>query len=224
MNDYLKICYGENYRPYTDYPEKLASYLYDKCNMKDKNSLLEIGCGRGESLKNFKKLGLDVQGVDLSPEAQNFNKDINIQVVDINKNSLPFPDNSFDIVFSKSVLEHLSDPDNYMKEAYRVLKHDGVILTLVPDWESNYKIYFDDYTHKTPFVKLSLEYILALHNFKDVDVYKFRQLPLLWKYPKLNYISAMIAPFVPVRTKIKFLRWSRELMLVSIARKLDKGN
>jgi len=106
-----------------------------------------------------------------------------------------------------------------MKEAYRVLKPNGIILTLVPDWEANYKTYFDDYTHRTPFSKFSLEDILKIHKFKDVEVYEFRQLPLLWKYPFLNYFSLVISPFIPVRTKIKFLRWSRELMLVSIARK-----
>mgnify|MGYP005991855427 FL=1 len=217
MSDYLKVCYGEENRPYTSYPEKLAKYLYDKYKMKNKNNLLEIGCGRGEILKSFKNFGLEVEGVDLSTEAREFNKNIKVQVLDIENDILPYPSNSFDIVFSKSVLEHLSNPDRYMKEAFRVLKPKGILLTLVPDWESNYKIYFDDYTHKTPFSKLSLEHILKINDFKEVNVYKFRQLPLLWKYPKLNYLSAMIAPFVPVRTKIKFLRWSRELMLISVA-------
>ena len=224
MSDYLKICYGEKNRPYTDYPEKLANYLFEQCKMKDKSNLLEIGCGRGEILRHFKKLGLEVEGIDLSPESPNFNKDINVTVMNIETEKLPYADNYFDIVYSKSLLEHLIDPDKFMKEVYRVLKPDGILLTLVPDWESNYKIYFDDYTHKTPFSKLSLEHILAIHNFEKINVYKFRQLPLLWKYPKLNYISAIIAPFVPVRTKIKFLRWSRELMLIGIARKSKKEN
>lgn len=219
MSDYLKVCYGEENRPYTSYPEKLAKYLYDKYKMKNKNNLLEIGCGRGEILKSFKNFGLEVEGVDLSTEAREFNKDIKVQVLDMENDILPYSSNSFDIIFSKSVLEHLSNPDRYMKEAFRVLKPKGILLTLVPDWESNYKIYFDDYTHKTPFSKLSLEHILKINDFKEVNVYKFRQLPLLWKYPKLNYLSAMIAPFVPVRTKIKFLRWSRELMLISVATK-----
>lgn len=219
MSDYLKVVYSEENTPYTEYPEKLARYLYDAFNMKNKTTLLEIGCGRGEMLRNFKELGLVVEGIDLSPEAPSFNKDINIQVGNVEEERLPYPDNSFDIVYSKSVLEHFHYPERYMKEAFRVLKPDGLILTLVPDWESCYKIYFDDYTHRTPFSKIGLEDILKIHGFKDVHVYKFRQLPLLWKYPKLNFLSSTIAPFVPIRTKNKFLRWSRELMLVSIARK-----
>lgn len=219
MSDYLNVVYSEENTPYTDYPQKLAKYLYDSFGMSGKSNLLEIGCGRGEMLRNFKKLGLDVQGIDLSPQAPSFNKEIDIEVGNVEEERLPYEDNSFDIIYSKSVLEHFYYPERYMKEAHRVLKSNGLLLTLVPDWESCYKIYFDDYTHRTPFSKIGLEDILKIHDFKDVNVYKFRQLPLLWKYHKLNYLSAIIAPFVPVRTKNKFLRFSRELMLVSSATK-----
>jgi ubiquinone/menaquinone biosynthesis C-methylase UbiE len=219
MSDYLNVVYSEENTPYTDYPKQLAKYLFDSFEMKHQSKMLEIGCGRGEMLQNFKELGLKVQGIDLSPKAPEFQKDIDIKVGNVEEENLPYEDNSFDIIYSKSVLEHFYYPERYIKEAYRVLKPNGLILTLVPDWESNYKIYFDDYTHRTPFTTISLNDILKIHNFKDVHVYKFRQLPLLWKYPLLNYFSAIISPFIPVRTKVKFLRWSRELMLVSSARK-----
>ena len=106
-----------------------------------------------------------------------------------------------------------------MNEVYRVLKPGGLIITLVPDWESCYKIYYDDYTHKTPFTFLSFKHAIEMSGFNDVSVEKFRQLPIIWKYPYLKYLSIVISPFVPVRTKNKFLRWSRELMLVSVGRK-----
>lgn len=219
MSDYLKIVYSEENTPYTSYPEKLAQYLFNHFKMKPQQTMLEIGCGRGEMLRNFKNLGIEVYGIDLSPLAPNFQEDINIAVGNVEEAPLPYEDNSFDIIYSKSVLEHFYYPERYMKEAYRVLKPDGIIVTLVPDWESNYKTYFDDYTHRTPFTQISLADILKIHNFRNVDVYKFRQLPLLWKYPFLNYFSAMLSPFIPVRVNNKFLRWSRELMLVSYAQK-----
>ena len=219
MSDYLKVVYSKENKPYTEYPKQLAKYLFDSFNMKKDEKMLEIGCGRGEMLKHFKEFGLEVQGIDLSPEAPSFNKDIEIKVGNVEESKLPYADNQFDIIYSKSVLEHFYYPEKYMSEAYRVLKPGGIILTLVPDWEANYKTYFDDYTHRTPFTKVSLENIQKIHNFKDVNIYKFRQLPLLWKYPVLNHVSAFISPFIPVRTKIKYLRWSRELMLIGSARK-----
>ena len=55
---------------------------------------------------------------------------------------------------------------------------------------------------------------------QDVEVFKFRQLPIVWKYPVLNHFCSFIALFVPVRTKNKFFRWSREIMLIGIGKKM----
>ena len=119
---------------------------------------------RGEFLSNFQKLGLDVTGVDISPEAKTFGHDFEkVSICDIETEKLPFKDDTFDIIYSKSFIEHLYYPERYLKEAYRVLKPGGILLTLVPDWESNYKIYFDDFTHRTPFTIISLRDAYKCH-------------------------------------------------------------
>ena len=145
-----------------------------------------------------------------------------MHICDIENQPLPFEDNHFDVIYSKSFIEHLYYPERYLKEAYRVLKPGGMLLTLVPDWESNYKTYFDDFTHRTPFTQPSLTDAYQMFGFDEVTVYKFRQLPVVWKYPLLNYFCAAISPFIPVRTKVKFLRWSRELMLVGVGIKPNR--
>jgi SAM-dependent methyltransferase len=48
--------------------------------------------------------------------------------------SLPFPDNSFDAVFSHAVLEHLTEPVRALTELRRVLKPGGVAGLRSPDW------------------------------------------------------------------------------------------
>ena len=219
MKNYLKVVYDTQARPHSAYPEKLGKYLYDTFEMKPEMKLLEIGCGRGDILKRFKSLGLHVEGVDIDNEAVALNEGIAVKMCNIENEPLPYPDNSFDVIYSKSLIEHLYYPERYMAETYRVLKPNGLLLTLVPDWEANYKIYFDDYSHRTPFSIVSLHDIYKMFNFKSVNVVKFRQLPIVWKYPFLNYFCAVIAPFVPIRTKNKFLRWSRELMLIGAGRK-----
>ena len=168
----------------------------------------------------FKKRGMECYGIDISSFA---GKDLNlIEVetgIDFNKDILPYKDNFFDIIYSKSLMEHLEKPEHFLKEANRILKPGGKIICMIPDWEANYKIYFDDHTHKTPFTIESLHNILKICDFKQVDVIKFRQLPITWKYPIINLISRVIAPFVRVRAKNKFLRWSRELMLIGYGEK-----
>jgi SAM-dependent methyltransferase len=212
--NYLSVVYDEKSHPYTDYPEQLCTYLFQSFNLNKGMKMLEPGCGRGEFLNNFKELGLDVVGIDISPEAANFDNDLDVKICDVENERLPFEDNTFDVIYSKSFIEHLYYPERYLEEALRVLKSGGILITLVPDWESNYKIYFDDFTHRTPFTNVALEDAYKMCGFSKVDVFKFRQLPIVWKYPKLNYFCAAISPFIPVRTKNKFFRWSRELMLV----------
>ncbi len=216
--DYLNTIYSSKRSPKTTYPHQLTRYLFETFQMKKGQTLLEVGCGRGDFLDGFSKLGLNCMGVDLQPEvAPKHYPHLKAEKCDIESERLPFADNSIDIIYSKSVLEHLNKPDKYLVEAFRVLKKGGLILTLVPDWESNYKIYFDDFTHRTPFTKISLHDILTMSGFTNTQVKLFRQLPVVWKYPVLNIVCKLISPFVPVRSQTKFLRWSRELMLLGSA-------
>ena len=214
--NYLSVVYDEKSHPYNNYPNKLCTYLFQYFGLKKGMKMLEPGCGRGEFLNNFKDMGLDLVGVDISPEATTYDNGLEVKLCDVENELLPFEDNTFDVIYSKSFIEHLYYPERYLIEAYRVLKPNGVLLTLVPDWESNYKTYFDDFTHRAPFTKISLIDAYKMYGFKEVDVFKFRQLPIVWKYPVLNYFCAAISPFIPVRTKNKFFRWSRELMLVGV--------
>lgn len=214
MADYLKVVYDLDSHPETEYPDQLARHLFYRFSMQPGQKLLEPGCGRGEFLNGFQKLGMDCYGVDLSPQSGSMLKGVEVQVADLEQDRLPYEDGSFDFIYHKSLLEHLWHPEHFMKEARRILKLGGKCVSLVPDWQANYKTYFDDYTHRTPFTKISLTDLYRICDFTQVEVSKFRQLPIVWKYPALNILCASIAPFVPVRTKKKFLRWSKELMLI----------
>jgi SAM-dependent methyltransferase len=218
MSDYLKVVYDDKLRPYTDYPGKLARLLFEKYGMQAGQTLLEPGCGRGEILKCFRDFGMQVKGSDLSPETAALLRDMDIEICDVENDGLPYADNSFDVIYTKSFLEHFYYPERFMKEALRVLKPGGLMLNLVPDWEANYRKYFDDYTHRTPFTSVSLRDIQLIHGFEKVEVVKFRQLPFLWRSPLLNFLCSLIAPFVPLRTKGK-MRWLREIMLIGASRK-----
>jgi len=220
--DYLSVIYDEGSHPYTEYPKQLCHYLFQTFDLKSGMKMLEPGCGRGEHLKNFQDLGLEVYGVDLSPEAKEYSDKIPVELCDVENEKLPFEDSTFDVVYSKSFIEHLYYPERYLLEAYRVLKPGGKLITLVPDWESNYKTYFDDFTHRTPFTKPSLIDAYKIYGFINLSVFKFRQIPIVWKYLALNHLCRIITPFIPVRTKNKYLRWSRELMLIGVG--IKPGN
>jgi SAM-dependent methyltransferase len=220
MADYLKVVYDTKSHPQTSYPGKLCSYLFHTFQMQRGQIFLEPGCGRGEFLEEFRKLGLECKGIDLSEFSGSLCPEVEVKKkVDLENDIWPFPDNYFDIIYNKSLMEHLRNPDKFLKEARRVLKPGGKIICLIPDWESNYKTYFDDFTHRTPFTSVSLNDIYQITDFQNIKVFKFRQLPIVWRYPILNLFCKIISPFIPVRTQNKFFRWSRELMLIGYAEK-----
>ena len=58
----------------------------------------------------------------------------NVSFRQANAYDLPFGDESFDVVFSHALLEHLSNPGKAVQEVWRVLKPGGVLGVCTPDW------------------------------------------------------------------------------------------
>jgi len=219
---YIDVIYSAEKKPFTTYLKKLINQLVKRFNLNSNSSVLELGCGRGEFLNEFTNLGMKGFGVDLSNFAENFCKNAEIKVADITKESLPYPDNFFDIVYSKSFIEHFYYPEELFKEAYRVLKPSGIFINLTPEWKYIYISFYEDFTHRTPFTKKSLHDIYLVSGFKDVKVVSFKQLPILWSnnfFIKnlFKFLSEMTRIFMPdyFRLKFKWIRFSKEIMLLS---------
>jgi len=221
MKDYLDIVYGRGSKPSTNYPERLVDYIIEQAGIKGRTglSMMEPGVGCGDHLRIFKEKGFVVRGLDISERSKELSPDLDIDVMDSDGKIWPYEDCSFDVIYSKSFIEHLIDPELFLSEAFRLLKPGGLIVTLTPDWAANYKKFYDDYTHKSPFTTVSLRNIKLSAGFVDVNSFTFRQLPYTWYNPFLNGLCALVAPFVPYQTQTKFLRWSRELMLMSYGTK-----
>ena len=106
-------------------------------------SLLDCGCGPGAitlGLAEAVAPGRAI-GVDLEPgmvrRADEFARErqvenVEFQVADIGE--LPFPENSFDAVFTSAVLEHLADPIQAFEEIHRTLRPGGLIGATCTDW------------------------------------------------------------------------------------------
>lgn len=217
QRDYVAVTYNEEDRPFTQYPDKLARYLSSRYKLPQGSKLLDLGCGRGEFLRGFIRCGLDGCGVDQSSIAKSICPEAEILQSDLENEPLPYDDNSFDVVFSKSVLEHFYYPEKLVMEIYRIVKPGGLVITMVPDWESVYKTFYEDYTHRTPFTTNSLKDIFLINGFDDVKVEKFRQLPFLWSLSWLQPFCSLVAFIVPrsLRPYSKLVRFSQEIMLLS---------
>lgn len=107
----------------------------------DNSKFLDVGCGAGYSMKlaeSEKKC--DVYGIDPDPNAHGVNRNWGKAEKDnsahtIIKGSgedLPFDSDSFDVVYSSHVLEHVNDETVFLREMRRVAKDNGIIIIGVP--------------------------------------------------------------------------------------------
>jgi SAM-dependent methyltransferase len=94
--------------------------------------LLDAGCGRYlRFCREFASVA-QVVGVDLEPTFETDNHGAPYAVRgDIG--ALPFPSGQFDMVISRSVVEHLEDPPQVFREFFRVLRPGGKVVVITPN-------------------------------------------------------------------------------------------
>ena len=217
--DYLDIKYNDVEKPITKYPSKFAKYNLDRFNLKNKK-VLEIGSGRGEFANEFSNLGINLYAVDINENSKKYlNDGIIFHRCNLEYDKLPYEDNFFDVVYSKSVLEHLNNSKSFFLESKRVLKKSGLLITYTPDWESQYKNFYDDTTHIKPYTIISIKQAYLNHGYNFLSAEKFYQLPIIWKFPIIKYFCRLISFFIPIRSNFKFLRFSKELMILAVGKK-----
>jgi ubiquinone/menaquinone biosynthesis C-methylase UbiE len=93
--------------------------------------LLEIGCGLGTDLACFARAGARVTGIDLVPRHlaltrqrfQLLGLDARLELADAER--LPYPDASFDAIYSFGVLHHTPEIGSAIAEMWRVLRPGG---------------------------------------------------------------------------------------------------
>lgn len=94
----------------------------------NKLKLLNLGCG-----DHYHKDWVNVDFIKTGPDVIEHNL----------LTGIPYPDNSFDVVYHSHVLEHFSKNDGalFIKECYRVLKPGGILRIAIPDLEAIVDLY-----------------------------------------------------------------------------------
>ena len=219
--DYVEVVYNTKDRPYTSYPNKLIKHLIKKFSLKPHSKVLEIGCGRGEFIKSFMDQGFDAYGFDLSDFASSVLPKNKFESGDF-LISEAYEENSFDIIFTKSFIEHFYFPEKIFQKINKLLKEGGILITMTPEWKYNFLDFYEDFTHRTPFSKESLRDIHLIYGYSNIQITSFKQLPILWNSNQvLNFISYLTRVLMPdfLKKKYKFIKFSKEIMLLSYAKK-----
>jgi SAM-dependent methyltransferase len=122
-------------------------FMKDEFTRKVSNKL-NLGCGR------------DIREDYINLDFERYN---GIDVIhDLNKFPYPFKDNTFEEILAMNIMEHLNDPNKFIKELWRMGKNNCRIRINVPHFSS--RCAWIDLTHKRPFSFDSFEYYSRLKN------------------------------------------------------------
>lgn len=167
MSSYYKAAYKFNPKNNIVWRE-IARYL--KKYIKDTDRVLDLGAGYCYFINNL--VCKSKVAIDICPEFKKFaNTTVQTSVISYDKLDSCFK-SEFDIVFASNFFEHLTLEEcrDCFKKISSVLKPNGWLIIIQPNFRHCYKYYFDDYTHKTVFDDQSICQLLIETEFEPVVV------------------------------------------------------
>jgi SAM-dependent methyltransferase len=162
--------------------------------LKLRGTILDLGCGSGEYSQILAKnkqnhvIALDSNNT----LCQRVRQKNNLKVIHSDAHKLPFKDNSFDTCFCNTVLEHVKEPEQIIKEISRTLKKDGKLIISIPFLQ---EIHADpyDFQRYTPY---GLTNLLKKHGFQINKVH--------CDYGVLNTLEYLLLGSIVWRTRLGF--------------------
>lgn len=113
--------------------EKVLELLLAEPGWRSWTHYLDIGAGHGSLITKLKaKMKVQSSVCDYTDTLMKL-PDQKVDIANLNHDSLPYPDASFDIVTATEVIEHLEDFRRVVREIHRVLKPGGVCILSTPN-------------------------------------------------------------------------------------------
>lgn len=144
--------------------KEIVRYLESRFEMGD--SILEVGCGYGDFISNVK--APNRFAVDLDDSMGKYlPKDVVFKASSIVEIEKLFAKESMSFIFSSNLLEHLSrnEIDRFFETAHSLLRPNGLLGIMMPNYKRAFREYFDDYTHVTPISDIGLADWLAASGY-----------------------------------------------------------
>jgi 2-polyprenyl-3-methyl-5-hydroxy-6-metoxy-1,4-benzoquinol methylase len=141
------------------------------------NRLLDVGCGAGTMLQAANRSGWSVEGLEVSPPAVAYLKELGFNVRRAFLEEAEYPDNHFDVVTACGVMEHVPDVAAFTAEIARILRPGGLFYATTPNGAGgSAKLLGVNWTTVAPpehlhlFSVSGMKKFLAGHGFKSVKV------------------------------------------------------
>ena len=114
----------------------ISEFAFECVNINEDDRILDIGCGGGINIAKFLKLAHEVDGIDYSEVSVSKSIEKNkiavdegrCKIIQANVSSIPFEDNSYDLVSAFSTIFFWPDLVESFKEVLRILKPDGQFM------------------------------------------------------------------------------------------------
>jgi len=136
--------------------------------------IFDFGTGTGETLKTLKDAGFEIFGVDINEDFLNYGikKGLNLKKGSINE--LKNYPKKANFIRASHILEHLHDPDNYLKDLGEILEEDGYLMVLISglmniQYHEENLLSFFIIEHLYYFTLQTLTKILADNGFRFVN-------------------------------------------------------
>jgi SAM-dependent methyltransferase len=135
LYEQARMYFRDDYEPLGLELPVLKGVLRDLKKFVPSGRFLEVGCGRGELLELAEKNGYRVDGCDLQ-RSPVLPADLPIYLGPLR--DIDFPDETFDCIVMRNVVEHLFDPAEELQVCHRLLKAGGCVYIKVPSADYHY--------------------------------------------------------------------------------------
>ena len=98
--------------------------------------ILDVGCGSGKELYQYKKNGAHVAGVEISKSGSAFGNEHGLNIFNGSLLEANFEKDRFDYIRSNHAFEHITNPVSTAEEIYRITKPGGKVFIGVPNSKS----------------------------------------------------------------------------------------
>jgi len=162
--------------------EEICRFL-NKSHISPADRVLELGCGYGDFIGNIKacaKTGIELSAA-MTEHVARYGA-VELLTGDASSLLPTLEEDSFDTVFASNYFEHFAQDDivAQLAEIRRILRPEGKLIAMQPNFRLCAANYFDDYTHKSVFSDVSFADFLAVNGFAPVTRHA-RFLPFSFK-------------------------------------------
>jgi 2-polyprenyl-3-methyl-5-hydroxy-6-metoxy-1,4-benzoquinol methylase len=172
--------------------------------IKEKISILDVGCGDGNFLANLNPGKFEINGVEINEEGRRLGLEKGVKVYE--KIEKVEEGKRFDVITMWHVLEHIEKPQEFVKSLKGLLKDNGVLVFQIPNTDGlgfrfgkKFWFHLDSPRHLTLCNKKSIKKLCKLTGFGLVDIKnEFYDYPLdlLWSVRRSKFKYA-VYPFYP---------------------------